>query len=117
MHGYKSAPKEVEELAKFLNGSGIKTYSVRLKGHGTAPIDIKNYSWFDWYESMQRGYCALSNICSQVAIVGFSTGGLFSLLSASQKKSFLYMYDVITSQKKKLWSILLLEQLNLNSEP
>jgi hypothetical protein len=36
---------------------------------------------------------------------------------ASQKKSFLYMYDVITSQKKKLWSILLLEQLNLNSEP
>ena len=96
VHGYKSAPKEVEELAKFLNGSGIKTYSVRLKGHGTAPIDIKNYSWFDWYESMQRGYCALSNICSQVAIVGFSTGGLLSLLSASQKKSFNKLAGVVS---------------------
>ena len=96
VHGYKSAPKEVEELAKFLNGYGIKTYSVRLKGHGTAPIDIKNYSWFDWYESVQRGYCALSNICSQVAIVGFSTGGLLSLLSASQKKSFNKLAGVVS---------------------
>jgi esterase/lipase/1-acyl-sn-glycerol-3-phosphate acyltransferase len=96
VHGYKSAPKEVEELAKFLNGYGIKTYSVRLKGHGTAPIDIKNYSWFDWYESMQRGYCALSNICSHVAIVGFSTGGLLSLLSASQKKSFNNLAGVVS---------------------
>ena len=96
VHGYKSAPKEVEELAKFLNSSGIKTYSVRLKGHGTAPIDIKNYSWFDWYESMQRGYCALSNICSQVDIVGFSTGGLLSLLSASQKKSFNKLAGVVS---------------------
>ena len=86
VHGYKSSPKEVEDLAKFLNGCGIKTYSVRLKGHGTAPIDLKNYSWFDWYESVQIGYCALSNICSKVAIIGFSAGGLLSLLMASQKK-------------------------------
>ena len=96
VHGYKSAPKEVEDLAKFLNGFGIKTYSVRLKGHGTAPIDLKNYSWFDWYESMQRGYCALNNICSKVVIVGFSTGGLLSLLSASQKKSLNKLAGVVS---------------------
>jgi 1-acyl-sn-glycerol-3-phosphate acyltransferase len=96
VHGYKSAPKEVEELAKFLNGFGIKTYSVRLKGHGTSPIDLKNYSWFDWYESVLRGYCALSNICSQIAIIGFSTGGLLSLLSASQKKSLNKLAGVVS---------------------
>ncbi len=96
VHGYKSAPKEVEDLAKFLNGFGIKTYSVRLKGHGTAPIDLKNYSWFDWYESMQRGYCALNNMCSKVVIVGFSTGGLLSLLSASQKKSLNKLAGVVS---------------------
>ena len=96
VHGYKSAPKEVEELAKFLNGYGVKTYSVRLKGHGTSPIDIKNYSWFDWYESVQRGYCALSNICSKIAIIGFSTGGLLSLLTASQKKSLHKLSGIVS---------------------
>ena len=96
VHGYKSAPKEVEDLAKFLNSHGIMTYSVRLQGHGTAPIDMKNYSWFDWYESVQRGYCALSNICSKVAVVGFSTGGLLSLLSASQKKSYNKLAGVVS---------------------
>ena len=96
-HGYKSAPKEVEDLAKFLNDFGIKTYSVRLKGHGTAPIDLKNYSWFDWYESLQRGYCALSNVCSKIIIIGFSTGGLLALLSASQKKSISSKVSAVVS--------------------
>jgi esterase/lipase len=96
VHGYKSAPKEVEDLAKFLNGFGIKTYSIRLNGHGTAPIDLKNYSWFDWYESVQRGYCALSNICHSVAIVGFSSGGLLSLLTASQKKSLNKLVGIVS---------------------
>lgn len=97
VHGYKSAPKEVEDLAKFLNSYGIKTYSVRLKGHGTAPSDLKNYSWFDWYESVQIGYCAISNVCSKVAIIGFSTGGLLSLLMASQKKSSLKKLIAVVS--------------------
>jgi esterase/lipase/1-acyl-sn-glycerol-3-phosphate acyltransferase len=96
VHGYKSAPKEVEDLAKFLNGYGIKTYSVRLKGHGTSPSDLKNYSWFDWYEAVQRGYCALGNICSNIAIVGFSTGGLLSLLTASQKKSLNKLVGIVS---------------------
>ena len=91
-------PKRVFELIpKFLNDSGIKTYSVRLKGHGTAPIDLKNYSWFDWYESLQRGYCALSNVCSKIIIIGFSTGGLLALLSASQKKSISSKVSAVVS--------------------
>lgn len=86
VHGYKSAPKEIEALANFLNGFGFKVYAVRLRGHGTAPVDMKNTSWQDWYDSVQRGYAALSNLVSRIVIVGFSTGGLLSLLSCAQKK-------------------------------
>ncbi len=86
VHGYKSAPKEIEALAEFLNGFGFKVYAVRLRGHGTAPADMKNISWQDWYDSVQRGYAALSNVVSRIVIIGFSTGGLLSLVSCAHKK-------------------------------
>ena len=34
---------------------------------------------------MQRGYAILRSICSKVIVVGFSTGGLLSLVAASHK--------------------------------
>ncbi len=84
-HGYKSVPKEVEALSQFLNGFGFKVYGTRMKGHGTAPINLKDVTWEDWYCGMQRGYAALQNICSKIVIVGFSTGGLLGLLSCAKK--------------------------------
>ena len=86
-HGYKSAPKEIKDLAQFVNGFGFQVYGVRLKGHGTAPINMKDLTWQDWYDSMQRGYAALKNCCSKVIIVGFSTGGLLGLLSCARKEN------------------------------
>jgi esterase/lipase/1-acyl-sn-glycerol-3-phosphate acyltransferase len=84
-HGYKSAPKEVESLSQFLNGFGFKVYAVRLKGHGTSPINLRDTTWEDWYSGLQRGYAALQNICSKIIIVGFSTGGLLGLMSCARK--------------------------------
>lgn len=84
-HGYQSAPKEVKKLSKYLNNLGFRVYGVRLKGHGTAPINMENVTYEDWYDSLQRGYCAISRVCSQVIFVGFSTGGLLSLLSCAKK--------------------------------
>ncbi len=84
-HGYKSASREIEGLAQFINGFGFKVYGVRLKGHGTSPINMKDVTWEDWYKSQQRGYAALQNICSKIILIGFSTGGLLSLLSCARK--------------------------------
>ena len=84
-HGYKSSPKEIEKLAKFLNEKNFKTYSVRLKGHGTSPENLKHIKWQDWYDSVQRGYAALQNISNKIILIGFSTGGLLSLLSCAKK--------------------------------
>lgn len=96
-HGYKSSPKEVQALAKFLNGFGFKVYAVRLSGHGTAPVNMKDITWQDWYSDLQRGYAALNNICSKIVVVGFSTGGLLALLSASKKKKDLCAIVAINS--------------------
>jgi esterase/lipase/1-acyl-sn-glycerol-3-phosphate acyltransferase len=85
LHGYKSAPKEVEPLAKFLNGFGFKVYSPRMHGHGTAPLNMKDTSFEEWYDSVQRAYAALNNISAKIILVGFSTGGLLALLSCIRK--------------------------------
>jgi esterase/lipase/1-acyl-sn-glycerol-3-phosphate acyltransferase len=85
VHGYLSAPMEMEEAAKYFNNLGFKIYNVRLKGHGTVSINIEDVTWQDWYNSVNRGYSALRMICSKVFIIGFSTGGLLALLAASRK--------------------------------
>jgi len=97
VHGYKAAPKETEFLAKNFNGFGIRVYGVRLKGHGTAPADMKNVSWQDWYESLQRGYCALANIANKIILVGFSTGGLLCLTASSFKRDFSHKLAAVIS--------------------
>ncbi len=85
VHGYLSSPKEMEEMAKYFNNLGFKTYSVRLKGHGTAPVNMENIEWQDWYSSLNCGYAALRLVCDKVIIIGFSTGGLLSLMAAFKK--------------------------------
>jgi len=84
-HGYKAAPREVEPLAKYLNGFGFKVYATRMHGHGTAPKNLADSNFEKWYDGVQRGYAALSNITTKIVIIGFSTGGLLALLSAARK--------------------------------
>lgn len=86
IHGYKSAPKEVEELAKNLHSNfNFKIYAIRLKGHATSPINIRDIKWCDWYQNANIGYTMLSAISQKIIIIGFSTGGLLSLLLSSNK--------------------------------
>lgn len=86
IHGFSSAPKEMEELGKFLNKQGFKIYLVRLQGHGTTPKDLSKRSFEDWYNSFNRGYKILNTQCKKVVLCGFSTGGLIALLAAKRKK-------------------------------
>lgn len=84
-HGYKSAPLEVEPLSAYLNGFGFKVYATRMHGHGTAPKNLADSDYEKWYDGVQRGYAALSNVTTKIIIIGFSTGGLLALLSAARK--------------------------------
>ncbi|MGB6019913.1 MAG: alpha/beta fold hydrolase [Sulfurimonadaceae bacterium] len=84
-HGLKSSPSEIRELCEYIHKQGFNVYGVRLKGHGTLPQDLRDVTYRDWVDSMNRGYAAISQVCRKIYLGGFSTGGLVALLSASRK--------------------------------
>jgi esterase/lipase len=93
IHGFSSAPKEVEQLAIFLYDKGLNVYAPRLAGHGTIPEDLKNTLWQDWYKSISRTITIASLQFEKVYVLGFSTGGLLALLST--KKCFVEFQGII----------------------
>ncbi len=86
VHGYLSAPREMQALANYLYERGYVVYGVRLKGHGTAPEDLARTAWRDWYESLNRGYAIVKSFTDDIIIGGFSTGGTLALMGAGLKR-------------------------------
>jgi esterase/lipase len=84
VHGFLASPAELREFGIKLLAKGYTVMGVRLKGHGTSPWDLRARSWHDWLASVSRGIEILSNLTPRIALVGFSTGGSLSLISASR---------------------------------
>lgn len=85
IHGFSSAPKEMEKLAIFLSKNGFNVQTPRLDGHGTVCEDLKDKVWQDWYKSVSRSIIIASLQYKKVFIIGFSTGGLLALLSTKKQ--------------------------------
>ncbi|MEQ8662668.1 MAG: alpha/beta fold hydrolase, partial [Gammaproteobacteria bacterium] len=81
-HGFLASPAEVRAFGERLAAAGYVTCGVRLKGHGTSPWDLRDRAWRDWLESLERGRRIVAGHCERVVLVGFSTGGALSLVSA-----------------------------------
>lgn len=86
VHGYLSAPLETRALGESLVARGYAVYGVRLRGHGTAPRDLSQTPWEEWYESLNRGYAVIKSMTDDIVLGGFSTGGSLALLAAARKK-------------------------------
>jgi esterase/lipase/1-acyl-sn-glycerol-3-phosphate acyltransferase len=99
VHGYLSAPREVAELAAYLNGKGFWVYQVRLKGHGTSPEDLALRSGKDWVESVDLGFALMSALCQRVVLGGFSFGGGVALDCASRVKNLAGVFAVCPPQR------------------
>jgi len=84
-HGFLATPAEVREFGEQLSTHGYPVIGPRLKGHGTSPWDLRERSWEEWLESVRQAYEIMSAHCSQVCLVGFSSGGALSLLLASEQ--------------------------------
>jgi esterase/lipase/1-acyl-sn-glycerol-3-phosphate acyltransferase len=85
VHGFLATPAEVRSLGDKYHTLGFTVLGIRLKGHGTSPWDLRERSWRDWYASVERGLDILRDLCPQVSVVGFSTGGALALLLASRR--------------------------------
>lgn len=86
IHGFTASPWEMEELGRYLYDRGHTVYGVRLAGHGTSPVELKNARWSDWVESSNYGLHALRAAADRVYAIGFSTGGLVALHFAAEGK-------------------------------
>lgn len=84
VHGYSASPGEVLPLARILHARGFTVYVVRLRGHGTSPVDLQQRSWREWYASVLRGYHSLRAITDVQFAGGMSTGGALALYLAAQ---------------------------------
>ena len=83
-HGFKSSPREMDKIAEFLNNSNVSTYSLRLKGHGTSPEEMKKQTGQEWILSHYFASEAMLRVCKKVFVCGFSMGGLLSLINATR---------------------------------
>jgi len=79
IHGLTASPSEMLPLGKFLHKKGFTTHGVCLAGHGTNYTDLPNYSWKEWFESVEEGFNYLQKHCLQVIPIGISTGALLTL--------------------------------------
>lgn len=84
VHGFLAAPRELADLAAYLHQRGWWVYVVRVKGHGTSPEDLARQSGNDWQNSVDAGYAALSTLCKEVIVGGFSFGGGLALDCAAR---------------------------------
>jgi esterase/lipase/1-acyl-sn-glycerol-3-phosphate acyltransferase len=99
VHGFLSAPREVAELAAYLNARGLWVYQVRLRGHGTSPEDLATRSGPDWVDAVDLGYALMSAHCDQVVLGGFSFGGGVVLDCASRVRNLAGVFAVCPPQR------------------
>jgi esterase/lipase/1-acyl-sn-glycerol-3-phosphate acyltransferase len=95
VHGFLASPAEMKPFSDKLVAAGYPVYGVRLPGHGTSPVDLRERSWEDWLRVIQHGYEILSAHVDKVCLVGFSTGGALSLIFASERPTNLASVVVI----------------------
>jgi esterase/lipase len=85
IHGLLASPAEVKPLGEFLVEIGYTVLGIRLKGHGTTPLELASVGRHEWYQSVKRAYDILSGMVEHIHLVGFSTGGALALLLASER--------------------------------
>lgn len=119
-HGFLASPAELAEYGKILSAEGYAVLGIRLAGHGTSPWDLKGRSWTEWLNSVRRGYRILSAFVDQIVIIGFSAGGVLSLmLAAEQPKKLIGVASVSAPQEyrnRKLMFVPLVHSLNKLAE-
>ncbi|MGM0896689.1 MAG: alpha/beta hydrolase [Bacillota bacterium] len=83
-HGFLGTPQSVSELGEALGKQGYTVSCPRLPGHGTHFKDLEQFSYDDWFRSVEQAYLELKQSCTSVFVIGQSMGGTLSLDLASR---------------------------------
>jgi carboxylesterase len=83
LHGFTGTPFEVRPLAEALAGHGFTVMVPALAGHCGTVAELSRTRWPDWLASaeaaMDRLLAEVQPAGGQVAVAGFSLGGLLAL--------------------------------------
>ena len=74
IHGLLSSPAQLRGYGQYLAGQGYTVLGIRLRGHGTSPYALRDTSYEQWFDSVQRGFNILKVYCPKLFVIGFSTG-------------------------------------------
>jgi hypothetical protein len=82
VHGLTDSPYMFRALAQRLHERGCSVVTLRLPGHGTAPVALTTIDWRDWAAAVRMAARDLRQRLPQEAplyLVGFSTGAALSV--------------------------------------
>ena len=89
IHGFGGSIYEVESLASYLVEKGYEVACPHLKGHTGKRQYMKNATYEDWIDSAKIELLRLKEKTEDIAIIGFSMGGLIAVNLACE-------YDIKT---------------------
>ena len=84
IHGLLASPAEMREYGEYLLKQGYTVLGIRIVGHGTSPYDLRERSYEDWYQSVEKGFAMLKSFTDHQFVIGFSTGGALALQLAAE---------------------------------
>jgi len=79
IHGFGGSIYEVEPLAEYLANKGFEVSCPQLKGHTGNRQDMRKATYEDWIRSAEEELLKLKKKADDIAIIGFSMGGLIGV--------------------------------------
>ena len=86
VHGFLGSPHELQPLAERLAKDGHTVRVILLPGHGQNPEHLKGIGWQRWADHVQTELEVLKRSTQKTVMIGFSMGGLLSLLKAAKNQ-------------------------------
>jgi len=81
IHGLTDSPYSLRSTAEILHRSGFHIVGLRLPGHGTTPLALRQAEVEDWRTAVRIAYERLIEVVNHgpMVLVGYSNGGALSL--------------------------------------
>ncbi|MCM3718239.1 alpha/beta hydrolase [Fictibacillus phosphorivorans] len=85
LHGFTGSSADVRMMGRFLQKKGYTCHAPQYKGHAVPPEELVHTGPDDWWQDVIGGYNHLKEKgFDEVAVVGLSLGGVFSLKLATE---------------------------------
>lgn len=84
IHGFTGSPHTMTWLAEEFEKRGFIISAPRLRGHGTKPADMLQFSHEDWIADAEIALIQLKKTCDEIYLVGLSLGGAISMYLSSR---------------------------------